>query len=409
LNLFVHSSSSLFLKLVGPYCQKIWLTLEEKKIPYLVEKINMRCYGEKPASFLRIQPGGQIPLAIIDGVAFRQSNDILLALEEKFPDHKSLTPPRSLSSKAQEYSRLERQLFSAWMYWLTGNAGQRAKKEFEECLDVVEAALKAADGPFFMGRDITVVDVQFMPFLERMAASLLYFKGFQIRVVKGSPTTYPAVNAWFDAMENLPSYQLTKSDFYSHNWDLPPQLGGCTHEPDGGEYEDAINGLRCLDGSQGSWELPLQRHNGGVEPDWDWAGDESCARREAVERISSNYEAIVKFAARGAGKKGMGYTAPLSDPNAVPNDSVQLAVDHALRMVGLALLNGTEKYEESMVEIADILAIDGGKDFSGGVIASLAYLRDRIGVPRDMRQPAARQLRAHLNWAIAKMLDSVEK
>jgi glutathione S-transferase len=385
------------------------LTLEEKKIPYLVEKINMRCYGEKPASFLRIQPGGQIPVATIDGVTFRQSNDILLALEEEFPDHKSLTPPRSLSSKVQEYSRLERQLFSAWMNWLTGNAGLRAKKEFEECLDVVEAALKAADGPFFMGGDITVVDVQFMPFLERMAASLLYFKGFQIRVVKGSPTTYPAVNAWFDAMETLPSYQLTKSDLYTHNWDLPPQLGGCTHESDGGKYEDAINGLRRLDGNQGTWELPLQPHNGGIEPDWDWAGDENCARREAVERVSSNYEAIVKFAARGAGKKGMGYMAPLSDPNAVPNDSVQLAVDHALRMVGLALLDGTEKYEESMVEIADVLAIDGGKDFSGGVIASLAYLRDRIGVPRDMKQPAARQLRAHLNWAIAKILDSVEK
>ena len=28
-----------------PYCQKVWLLLEEKRIPYKVSKINMRSYG----------------------------------------------------------------------------------------------------------------------------------------------------------------------------------------------------------------------------------------------------------------------------------------------------------------------------------------------------------------------------
>ena len=367
----------------------------------------MRCYGEKPASFKRLQPGGQIPVATIDGTTLRQSNDILFALEDLFPNHKSLSPPDSLQSQAQEFLRLERQVFSAWMYWLTGG-GEMAKQNFVATLDEVERALGTVKGgPFFLGKSISIVDVQFVPFLERMAASLLFYKGFQIRVVKGEKTKYTAINAWFDAMETLPSYQLTKSDYYTHCWDLPPQLGGCVSEDGGKLYEDVINGVRSLDGSpKGSWELPLEPHNGGVEPDWEWAGDENAARREAVERLSGNFDAIVKFAARGAGKKGFpSYGAPLSDPNAVSNDAVQSSVDHLLRLVCLALLEGTEKHKKSLDQSVAALVDKGGKEFASAVAASLSYLRDRVGVPRDMKLPAARQLRAHLNWAIGSILD----
>jgi hypothetical protein len=43
-----------------PYCQKVWMTLEEKRIPYRIEKVNMRCYGDKTREFLSLQPGGNI-------------------------------------------------------------------------------------------------------------------------------------------------------------------------------------------------------------------------------------------------------------------------------------------------------------------------------------------------------------
>jgi glutathione S-transferase len=184
-----------------------------------VEKINMNCYGEKPASFRRIQPGGQIPVAEIYGTIYGQSNDILQALEEKFPDKKSLMPPKHLAAQAQQLFSLERQLFSVWMYWLR-SSGSRPKQEFIETLKYVDSVLVKADGPFFLGKEFSMVDVQFAPFLERMVASLLFFKGLVIRVPSSerAAAEFPGINAWFDAMEELPGYQLTKSDYYTHAW-----------------------------------------------------------------------------------------------------------------------------------------------------------------------------------------------
>jgi glutathione S-transferase len=47
-----------------------------------------------------------------------------------------------------------------------------------------------------------------------------------------------------------------------------------------------------------------------------------------------------------------------------------------------------------------LLQVLGDGQQGAEAVASCAYLRDRIGVPRDLDLPAARQLRAHLNWFI---------
>ena len=62
-----------------------------------------------------------------------------------------------------------------------------------------------------------------------------------------------------------------------------------------------------------------------------------------------------------------------------------------LRYVAHALLEGVEA---SGLEVGD------GKYRGDPVVASAEYMRDRVGVPRDLPYPAARQLRAHLNWLI---------
>ena len=71
-------------------------------------------------------------------------------------------------------------------------------------------------------------------------------------------------------------------------------------------------------------------------------------------------------------------------------------MDKALRIVCSALLDESESpdaYAEQLkntVPDAQIVA----------VLNSFVYLRDRVGVPRDLPLAAARYLRAYLNWGI---------
>ena len=84
-----------------PYCEKVWLQLEEKKIPYKVEKVPLRCYGTKPRSFMEINPSGGLPVATIRGRTMKESNDIMMELERSFPHHTPLLPKEGSPQSAR--------------------------------------------------------------------------------------------------------------------------------------------------------------------------------------------------------------------------------------------------------------------------------------------------------------------
>lgn len=92
-----------------PYCEKVWLLLEEKRIPYRVEKVPLRCYGEKPRSFFQISPRGGLPAAIIKGKSLTESNDIMFLLDSEYASHGKLMPDRGdpLYNRAEVLFRLE--------------------------------------------------------------------------------------------------------------------------------------------------------------------------------------------------------------------------------------------------------------------------------------------------------------
>merc|ERR1719433_282262 len=92
-----------------PYCQKVWLWLEERRVPYRVKKVTMFCYGEKEAWYKKICPAGMLPALELDNRLITESDVILLNLEREFgPVSVKMEDP-----KVKILRKLERQIFYA--------------------------------------------------------------------------------------------------------------------------------------------------------------------------------------------------------------------------------------------------------------------------------------------------------
>ncbi len=159
-----------------PYCQKVWLWLELKQIPYRIKKVTMRCYGEKEIWYLKKVRSGMLPAIEIEQELITESDQILFSLEQRFgPLGSSLNNGHIIKLR-----ELERELFRAWCIWLcyparSNNEETERKTHFQEIATKLEHQLQVSNGYFL---DLTTInntiaspgvgDVIFIPFIERM-------------------------------------------------------------------------------------------------------------------------------------------------------------------------------------------------------------------------------------------------
>ena len=348
LRLFGHTEADVRVTLYRdnhawcPYCQKIWLWLEEKQIPYRIEKVTMFCYGEKEMWYRRKVPSGVLPAIDLDGRIITESDDILIALEKVFGAlGLGMTDPQVISVR-----RLERTLFRAWCEWLCRPASsarqeQSHREQFIEVMAKVEKVLGSTSGAYFL-EEFGTADVIFTPYVERMNASLYYYKGYSLREEN------PRMSNWFDAMESRLTYRGTQSDFHTHAHDLPPQMGGCWEN---GEPQMLINKAKV---DHGDWfGLPDVTYPEPIN-----------SREEALQRVIKHRHNIIRA-----------------------NPADDHLFDQALRCA----------LTEMMTD--QVCTPPPDSDLA------LRYLRDRVNVPRDMSIYAAKRLRASLEKTAALVGD----
>lgn len=384
-----------------PYCQKVWLLIEAKGIDYETEKVPMRAYGEKSKEFLQKVPRGLLPAIEIDGKLMTESLDIMFTLERIFQDPKKLMFPveAAENKRAVKLLELERAVFGAWcnylfrpeMPFIGGNTA-----DFEAAMQQVDFELgQQVESPWFLPyQHPTIVDMQYVSHFERMVASAHYFKGFDLR------RRFSNIDKWLTAFEALPWYMATKSDYYTHCMDIPPQYG--VPFPNEGPEAKEIRSL--IDPKQA--RLPV---NLLADPEL-LTKEEAAApiQRHLIEAawsLTRNNAAIARFCCRACGDdvgnwaKNNPTRCELSDPFARPRESFVEPVSSLLATVAEALLDQVDAYTlgQRVRETAQVSGLQ--KDSWMKASMCLAYLRDRVGVPRDMSMPAAKYLRAYLGEA----------
>ncbi len=349
LRLFGHSEKELNLILYRdrhswcPYCQKIWLWLEFKKIPYKVEKINMYCYGQKEKWYLNKVRTGKLPAIELNDEIITESDNIIIALENEFGKLGSSL----LSNDIREARNLEREIFRSWCNWLCRKSFTYldetfCKNKFLESILKLEKILSSSKTGFIdpQNNDSEKIepgtgDIIFIPYMERMNASLSYYKGFNLR------KNYPFINRWLSLFEDISTYKGTQGDFHTHSHDLPPQMGGC--------YKD-LNDQQIFFSNQ-------------------------IDSGEGLGNLEFNQVLELDYYAKYALKRVLKHKDNIINANPYEKDLFEESLRSALTYMMTSEINKTPN--EALI--------------------SIKYLKNRISVPRDMPLISARLLRQSLN------------
>ena len=229
--------------------QKVFVLLDTKKIDY--EPINVDLFKNEQynPAYLKLNPKGVVPTLIHDGNVVVESTLICEYIDEVYPNPSFTPESPSQKSRMRLWSKMvDEALFAATReisfsamfreklknmtaeqretrFKNVGDPDRRARNvscfeygvespyvlqgiaAFEKAFKTMEADL-ASEGPWLLGRDISLADINLMPFVARLAYLNLLEVWLEER---------PHVADWWRRVEEYPSF---KSQIRMHVTDM---------------------------------------------------------------------------------------------------------------------------------------------------------------------------------------------
>jgi glutathione S-transferase len=218
--------------------QKVFITLAEKGIPFTTQNVDLFRNEQFSPAYLRINPKGVVPALDHDGRIVIESTLICEYLDDCFPTPRLVPQDPFLRARMRLWSKaVDEQLFEATRelsfsamfrermrnmteeqrqgrYQNVGDPIKRARListyeegadspyvfqgigAFEMAFEKIEKDLTAG-GPWLVGPQLTLADINMMPFVARMA----YLDLLDVWIAER-----PATQAWWRRVTVLPSF-----------------------------------------------------------------------------------------------------------------------------------------------------------------------------------------------------------
>ncbi|KAK0593153.1 hypothetical protein LWI29_031966 [Acer saccharum] len=189
-----------------PFCHRVQLTLEEKKIPYKLHLVNL---SNKPQWFLDISPEGKVPVVKFDDKWVPDSDVIVGILEEKFPEPSLITPP--------EFASVGSKIFPTFFKFVKSkDSNDGSEQALLEELKALNEHLEKNGGPFIAGEKITAVDLSLVPKLYHLKIALGHFKKWSV------PESLTHVHNYIKVTFGRESFEKTKAaeQYVIAGWEL---------------------------------------------------------------------------------------------------------------------------------------------------------------------------------------------
>jgi glutathione S-transferase len=215
--------------------QKVRLCLAEKGLAYEDKHLNLRAGDQKTPEYLKLNPNGYVPTLVHDGFVMCESVVINEYLDDAFP-----TPPlKPADAKGRARMRGYTKFIDAAIFPSTGivsmsiafhhqynspgvhelmektrpgwmanfrnlqkgtenPAFPAAIKRLDKMLADMEKGLAESGGPWLLGKDISLADVGYAPYVTRLD---------HLKFLSHMIGKRPKTAAWYEAMKARKSYQ----------------------------------------------------------------------------------------------------------------------------------------------------------------------------------------------------------